>query len=402
MDSATESSGRASHFGAHIDLDQCRKLAKDLLKGFAARDRRALDQIRWNHPRFRRKSDDDMVKQRFVLADAQLVVARLQHIESWPKLLAHVESVRKGDPAISRFERAADAIVTGDIETLRSMLHESPTLVRERSTRTHRSTLLHYVSANGIEDVRQVTPPNILEIAALLLDAGADVNATSDAYGGGSTTLGLTSTSAHPRLAGVQLPLMDLLIDRGATIGSLVEATRGCVANGCPEAAVHLVERGATADTLYGAAGLGRLDAVQRLFDGADVAEREAALLIAAQCNRTEVAEFLLTKGVDARAFDGMPALHWAASHGNIPLMERLVALGADLESENEFGGRALGNTMWFAFHALDRDFVTRDYIATIEWLIAHGARTDRNPQFPDNLAALRRRAAALTGGSRE
>ena len=58
--------------------------------------------------------------------------------------------------------------------------------------REHRSTLLHYVSANGVEDFRQKTPANIVEITRLLLKAGADVNAESESYGGRSTTLGLT------------------------------------------------------------------------------------------------------------------------------------------------------------------------------------------------------------------
>ena len=38
-----------------------------------------------------------------------------------------------------------------------------PELIRQRSSREHRSTLLHYVSANGIEDFRQRTPPNIVD-----------------------------------------------------------------------------------------------------------------------------------------------------------------------------------------------------------------------------------------------
>jgi hypothetical protein len=259
------------------------------------------------------------------------VVARQQHIESWPKLVAYIESLDKREPHVVRFEQGVDAIISGDIETLRGLVEESPDLVRERSTRAHHSTLLHYVSANGVENVRQVTPPNIVDIARLLLDAGAEVDATSGAYGGGSTTLMLTATSAHPRLAGVQIALMDLLIDRGAKIGEIRPGegmVRWALANGCPGAAVHLVERGASSDNLYGAAGLGRLQEVQHLFDGAPDTTREHALLLATQCNRTEVAEYLLSRGVNPRAYDGMTPLHWAAANCNITLMERLLSLG--------------------------------------------------------------------------
>src|SRR5579863_9397047 len=103
---------------------------------------------------------------------------------------------------IAKFEAAADAIVTGDIATLSRFLDDDPQLVGVRSTREHRATLLHYVSANGVEDVRQKTPKNILDITKILLNAGADVNAECDAYGGGAATLGLVATSIHPERAG--------------------------------------------------------------------------------------------------------------------------------------------------------------------------------------------------------
>jgi ankyrin repeat protein len=389
-------SSRYTRDNLRINLEQCRKLARDVLQGFKAGDSRTLEYIRWNHPRFRRMKDEEIVGQRFVLADAQLVVARLQHVESWPKLLAYIEALRKGDPAVVQFEEAVDAIVRGDIDTLRTMLQESPDLPHRRSTRAHHSTLLHYVSANGVEDNRQKTPPNIVDITRLLLDAGAAVDAESGAYGGGSTTLGLTATSAHPRLAGVQIALMDLLIDRGARIGPIQPGdsmARWALANGCPEAAVHLVERGASADNLYGAAGLGRLDVVRDLFASASRATRESALLIAAQCDRSDVVAVLLERGVDPLANDGMTAMHWAAANGNIPLMESLLSRGAALESLNEFGGTVLSSTLWFAYNANDRDFLARDYPATLRWLIAAGARTDWYAALPAEIEGVYERA---------
>ena len=152
---------------------------------------------------------------------------------------------------VANFEAAADAIVSGDIATLRALLREHPGLARARSTREHRSTLLHYVSANGVEDFRQITPQNIVEITKLLLDAGADVNAESEAYGGGSTTLGLAATSIHPEQAGVQIELLELLLARGAEIekpgltGNQHSAVWGCLANGQGRAARFFADRGA-------------------------------------------------------------------------------------------------------------------------------------------------------------
>src|SRR5207249_4527480 len=148
----------------------------------------------------------------------QFFVARAHGFAGWPKFAAHLEALASPNSQVMNFEMAVDAIVSGDGATLRKLLRANPQLVRARSAREHRSTLLHYVSANGVEDFRQKTPKNIVEITHVLLDSGADVNAESDAYGGRSTTLSLAATSCHPEAAGVQLPLMDLLIEHGAII----------------------------------------------------------------------------------------------------------------------------------------------------------------------------------------
>ena len=123
---------------------------------------------------------------RCTLADAQFFVARQHGFASWPKFARHLEALARANSPVSTFEAAADAIVSGDLSSLEKLLSENPELARARSTREHRSTLLHYVSANGVEDFRQKTPKNIVEITKLLLNAGADVNAESDAYGGRS------------------------------------------------------------------------------------------------------------------------------------------------------------------------------------------------------------------------
>jgi hypothetical protein len=94
------------------------------------------------------------------LADAQFFGARCHGFTSWPKFVKHLEALTRVNSPVSRFELAADAIVNGYV-----VLSDNP---------EHRSTLLHYISANGIEDFRQKTPKNIVEIAKLLLDAGAD------------------------------------------------------------------------------------------------------------------------------------------------------------------------------------------------------------------------------------
>src|SRR4030095_16400598 len=124
----------------------------------------------------------------------------------------------QSDSPISRFELAADAIVTGDLAGLKRLLREDKELVHARSTRSHEAPLIHYVAANGVEDFRQKTPKNILEITRALLAAGAEVDATNQAYGGASTALGLAATSYHPAKAGVLPELLEELLKAGACI----------------------------------------------------------------------------------------------------------------------------------------------------------------------------------------
>ena len=132
------------------------------------------------------------------LTDAQFFIARAHGFESWPKFTRQVLALQRRDSRDARFEAAADAIVTGDMQTLRQLLAQDPSLISARSQRSHNATLLHYVAANGIEGFRQKTPKNIVDITKLLLDSGADIEATSNAYGGPSTVLGLAATSIQP------------------------------------------------------------------------------------------------------------------------------------------------------------------------------------------------------------
>src|SRR5499426_1688955 len=224
----------------HPNLEQYKKLAKDRqracksnapgeIRDWAARWAETIARLQGLEitPEIRRQIDFESERMehqwnkfkqtneraaRCTLASAQFFVARGHGFASWPKFAKHLEALASANSPVSTFEAAVDAIVNGDLARLEKLLSENPELAHARSTREHRSTLLHYVSANGVEDFRQKTPKNIVEITKLLLKSGADVNAESDAYGGRSTVLGLAATSCHPEAAGVQRPLMELLI----------------------------------------------------------------------------------------------------------------------------------------------------------------------------------------------
>ena len=325
------------------------------------------------------------------LSEAQFFLARAHGFASWPKFRKHVEDLGRANSSASRFEAAVEAIVGGDSATLARLLRENPELVRRRSTREHRSTLLHYVSANGVEDFRQRTPKNIVKIARMLLDAGADVNAESEAYGGGSTTLGLVATSVHPETAGVQIPLLELLLERGAYIdkpgrqGSRHGAVGACLANGRANAARFLAARGGRVN-FEEASGLGDLGLVKESFGGNGlrkpaVGPRElvSGFLYACQYGRTEVVRFLLERGVGpgVRNREGQTGLHWAAYGPHVDIVKLLLKHGAQVDvREEHFKGTPLDWALYTWMLTKGAHERKRSY-AAIALLVRAGARFD-------------------------
>jgi ankyrin repeat protein len=367
-------------------------------------DARRIEQ-RWH--KFKQTNDRAA---RCTLADAQVFIARGHGFATWTKFAAHLEALARANSPVSQFEAAVDAIVSGDSATLKQLLSENPDLVRARSAREHRSTLLHYVSANGVEDFRQKTPENTVEIAKLLLQAGADVNAESDAYGGGSTTLGLTATSFHPEVAGLQLPLMELLIAHGAIIdvpdGS--GAVNGCLHNGRGQAARYLASRGAQLD-LEAAAGVGRLDVVKSFFDQdgslkppATQQQMQDGFAWACEFGRTGVVDFLLQRGMalDAKLkHDGQTGLHWAAYGGHLDTVKLLVERGAPIDAKDEsYDGTPLGWAL-YAWGNSSKSAKLESYYEVVGLLVRSGAKLD--PKWYEDDEDRRRAAEKIRSDPR-
>jgi ankyrin repeat protein len=337
------------------------------------------------------------------LADAQLFLARLHDFVSWPRFAHHVAALSIASSPDVEFETAADAVVDGDVPKLRAMLTANPALIRARSSRDHGATLLHYTASNGHEGFRQRTPPNAVDVATLLLDAGAEVDALAHMYYVQTTTMDMLVSSTPPHDAGLQVALVHRLVDYGAAVNGVEDNSSPlmtALAFGFPRSAEALAMRGARIDNIITAASLGDVDIVTALVDDSGHLRPDAklanvhwpklprdpavhlayAVAWAASFGRTEVVRVLLRKGVSAESADNnMPAIHQAAAHGHLEIVRMLLAHGASLETLNSYGGTVLSSTMWFARNAADPGV---DYKAVIRELIAAGARTDVYPEM--------------------
>jgi ankyrin repeat protein len=373
-------------------LEQYQEQAEELLEAHRSGDSQAIRVMHENHPRFldskipwlpKNLSASEIRSAALELADAQLIIARWYSFQSWPALAEYVEAVTRDGSPVFQFESAVEAVITGDLAMLESLLRENPELVRARSTRIthfdpplHRATLLHYVAANGVEGHRQKTPKNAVEIAKTLLKAGAEVDALADMYGGHYTTMSMLVSSCHPAKAGVQVALVETLLDFGAAIEARGSAKWGsplmtALAFGYLSAAEALVRRGAPVDNLAAAAGLGRLaDAAQR-FTAADPESRHRALALAAQHGHVDIVRLLLDAGEDPSRYnpDGNHShstpLHQAVLAGHDAVVRLLVERGARLDiKDTVYQSTPLGWAMYAGQTEIEK------------YLRAHGAQT--------------------------
>ena len=318
--------------------DDYEREAQALYEALQARENAALWNFKWVHPHFRGKTVTDVRPETLDLDDARLVVAHEYGFHTWINLMRFAEEVAQDGPAAT-FERAVDAVISGDIATLKAMIRNDPDLVRKRSRRLHRATLLHYIAANGVEGVRQKTPPNAVEVARLLLDAGSDADALAVMYDNLCTTMSMLVSSAHPHQAGLQADLAELLLDYGAKHKGPGTDWQSdimtALAFGYTRTAERLAKRGAPADTLPAAAGLGRADDAARLLPTADERSRHIALALAASHGHAEVVKMLLDAGEDPNRLcpEGFHAhatpLHNAISSGKDNVVRLLLDRGA-------------------------------------------------------------------------
>lgn len=340
-------------------LDAYERQAATVLAGFHARDAAIIDAVHHAHPRFlddtvtwlpRPLSREEIAATPFTIDDARLALARTYSFAGWEALADHVAAVTDTASPTHRFEAAIQAVIDGRRDELARLLTRDAGLVHARSQRrtchdpsVHGATLLHYLVANGVEGVNQRTPRNAVEIAQLLLAAGADPNATAGLYGGRCSVMSMLVSSGHPSAAGVHVPLVDMLVSFGATVEPAGEGTwrsplRTALVFGYSDVAQALVRHGAAVEGLDVAAALGREDEVRNALATASPEEVHRALAFAAQLGHVGVVLCLLDAGANPDLYnpEGMHAhatpLHQAALVGHLDVVRVLVERGARLD----------------------------------------------------------------------
>lgn len=221
-------------------------------------------------------------------------------------------------------DEARRAIKAGDAEGLRTLLEANPGLAKdssqdvERAKKPHTRTLLHTVADYP------GSLPNGVEMARMLLDAGADVNARSTVEG---ETKG---TPLHWSASNDDVDLTEFLLDNGAQL----DPDRGVISDGtplwnatifsCVNVARLLIDRGAARNLMI-AAGAGRLDLLDDYFDADGNPTPDAGALPCWENPRSPKA-----------ALDS--AFGFACRNNQVTAAARLLDRGADPAATNPMG----------------------------------------------------------------
>ena len=256
----------------------------------------------------------------------------------------------------TRFHPALKAIRADDVEKFKQLVAADPSLATSRSTRSH-PTLLQAVVLDG------KGKPNNVAMAQVLIDAGAELNEP------------LIAASSIDNLA-----VAELLLDHGAAIdgtGGWTPLEEALYWNNRNVLAL-LLERGAKVQNLRTAAGLGRTDLIESYFNADGSLKPEAgkinwpwgdldviaasnhpakgkqslldrvnawsqdrqgivnnAFVYACMHGHIDAAKLLLDRGAEINAIPGGfdyagTGLHYAALNGHRPMVEFLLAHGAD------------------------------------------------------------------------
>ncbi len=243
------------------------------------------------------------------------------------------------------FRGAVAAIDAGDTAALSQLLAAHPSLATERLGAPgiwlrdevgdalegyfRRPYLLWFVAGNPVR--RERLPANIGQLAAIVAERARTAHA-DDPQEQLDYALGLTVTGRVARESGVQIALIDALIDAGARPGNGV----GALGAANLEGAAHLLARGGQL-TLAGALCLDRDADTERIARIATDDDRQIALVAAAVNGNARALTALIGMGIDIDAYSIVihphaTALHQAVAADSLDAVKVLVEAGARLD----------------------------------------------------------------------
>jgi len=287
------------------------------------------------------------------------------------------------------FQRAVALIGAGDLPALEELLTDHPELARERLVAPgawlrdkiagaldgfFKDPYLLWFVAEDVP-VHGRLPRNIAEVTRAILRSAQGTPGLREQL---DSTLRLVCWSGVAQQAGVQIELIDTLLDAGASPNGDPDCA---LVNRHVAAAEHLVARGAEL-TLASAVCLGRWDDARRLAATASEAEKQFALVLAALNGKAEAVKRMVEIGADVNRpsadlyAHGTP-LHHAVCSGSLATVRALVEAGADPgKRDSAWNGTPLGWAEHYLGEKKDDDSQRR-YGEIAEYL------RDRRPHSP-------------------
>jgi hypothetical protein len=361
--------------------------ARRLQAELAAGDDDAIRRVRGHLRQYADTSDTELAGKPLPLNEAQLVVAHEYGFPTWGDLAEEVERIRQErvtpeDPAVAM---ALQVIHQGDAGELQALLKREPALVNGRTN-------------CGETLLGMIAQPNALgfpvgrELGVARACVEALVNAGTDLEGP------LTLAAAHDRLE-----LVNVLLESGARADAVdkqygLTPLQAAVYHGSTAAGDALAKVAVVPDALYVAAGAGRVDLLERWFDGDGNLRSEA---FQERLNLADVGWPPSAPPKDDPADVLGEAFTMACYNGRLKAAEWLLAHGADIDAAPYLNTTGLHFAVWAGQQAM------------VDWLVEKGADVSirdrqhdgtplewaqyvagRNEQGPTILGALERQAA--------
>lgn len=320
------------------------------------------------------------------ITEAQFKIARLYGFASWPKLKVHVESLEE----IGQLKQAID---TNDLARVRALMTRKPAL--------HRAPL-GYANDGPLTWVAECRvpweppSPERLAIAEWMIDHGSDV------HQGGDGPLGRAALHGH------RIPMMELLVSRGADVNAFWHGRFPIIFSPCesvdPVALKWLLDHGATPNCAGPAQGFPgtALDyvigsyfrspqlaaCVEILLEAGGVTRYNIPAVLHLLCGRVD----LLAEDLDAEpallhqrfpelnfgatgtrtlTLQGTTLLHVAAEYGTVEAARLLLDRGADVNARATVDQSGVGGQTPI-FHAVTQQ---RDWgLPVAQLLVDRGA----------------------------